>query len=180
MDDKNVKLAATLTPVRYSAGELELFLSKRAYWDSLLDKPMRYPGEYIVIGGGHEEQDANLEETAVREFREEVFYAGEIRSIELFKVNKTESKGVIYEVHMYTGEIDDFVFEPKEGGEVLECKWMTPKDALELIRSDEFTQQQLEEFKRRDLGNEKYGKFAAIERELPKLTIQMLEYFNSL
>ncbi|MHA1690098.1 MAG: NUDIX hydrolase [Candidatus Heimdallarchaeaceae archaeon] len=173
--------SASLCPIRTTSSGIEVLLTRRAFWNYEKHRPMRYPGEWVFAGGAYEEGDQNLVETAVREFREELKYRGKVDNIRLLRSGYQDSHGKRYFVEFYGASIDpDSSFSLTEKGEVLTVQWITPRDALALIRSKEFTDEQLVEFKQRGLADSKYGIYAVTSRQFSIQNVQTLELIQSM
>lgn len=173
--------SASLCPIRSIDGGIEVLLTRRAFWNYEKNRPMRYPSEWVFAGGAHEEGDKDLVETAVREFREELRYDGAVNNTKLLRSGYQDSHGRRYFVEFYAASIDsDSPFTLTKEGEVIAVQWIRPEDALTLIRSEEFTRKQLEEFKRRGLDDPKYGIYAVTGRQFPVQNVQTLELIQSM
>ncbi|MHC5058429.1 MAG: NUDIX hydrolase [Planctomycetota bacterium] len=172
---------ALLCPVRVRSDVLEVLMTRRAFWNNQRDRPMRYPGEWVFPGGSREEGDAGLVETAIREFREELHYDGEVTATRRLRSATQGSHGRSYYSEFYAAKVDPaFLFSPHEGGEVIDVRWFRPADALDLIRSGEFTTEQLGEFRERGLGDSRFGIYAVDERQFPIQNVLTLELILSM
>jgi 8-oxo-dGTP pyrophosphatase MutT (NUDIX family) len=141
---------------------------------------MRYPGEWVFPGGQYE-GDNNLVETAIREFKEELNYGGHVENTRLLRSATQPSHGREYFVEFHAAQLDEYpTFTLYEQGEVIGVQWMAPAKALELIHSDQFTREQLEEFRQRGLGDSKYGIHAVNGRQFPVQNVQTLELIQSM
>ncbi|MBI4147128.1 NUDIX domain-containing protein [Candidatus Woesearchaeota archaeon] len=173
--------SASLCPIRTTINGLEVLLTRRAFWNFEKNRPMRYPGEWVFAGGSYETSDVNLAETAVREFREELKYEGSVNNIKFLRSGYQNSHGKRYFVEFYTASIDlDSSFTLTKEGEVLAVQWFKPKDAITLIRSEQFTCEQAESFKQKELAHTKYGIYAVNERQFPVQNVQTLELIQSI
>ncbi|MHC4247905.1 MAG: NUDIX domain-containing protein [Planctomycetota bacterium] len=172
---------ALLCPVRVRDDVLEVLMTRRAFWNHQKDRPMRYPGEWVFPGGSREEGDVGLLETAIREFREELHYDGEVKGTRRLRAATQDSHGRTYYSEFYAAKVDSaFPFMPHEGDEVIDVKWLRPADALGLIRSGEFTTEQLGEFRERGLGDSRFGIYAVNERQFPIQNVLTLELIQSM
>lgn len=173
--------SASLCPIRSDGESIEVLLTRRAFWNYERDRPMRYPGEWVFPGGQYEERDIDLVETAVREFREELKYGGQVGNTRLLRSATQPSHGKEYFVEFYAAQLEeDPSFTLHEQGEVIGVQWMAPAKALELIHSDQFTREQLEQFKQKGLGDSKYGIHAVTERQFPVQNVQTLELIQAM
>lgn len=158
-------------------GSREVLLTQRAYWNMRQDRPMTFPGEYVFPGGHVEGYEAEIE-TAMREFREELVYGGEMYgSIWFYTIyQRCLPLNLRYRVQYFAGFLEpNPEFTLVEGGEVIAYQWLTPKDALDLIRSDDFNQRQLEAFEQQCLKDPRYGRYSVDERIMPAGTMGALE-----
>jgi 8-oxo-dGTP pyrophosphatase MutT (NUDIX family) len=168
--------AATLCPYRQTKNGIEIFLTRRAFWNNLKNRPMRFPGEWTFAGGAEEPCDKNLAETAIREFREELGYTGSIFNVELLRRDAAERHNSEYCIEFYKAEIDENpMFNIADNGEVIDYCWITPAKAIELIYSDDFTKQQLNEFAKRGLHKDEYGVYAVKKRQIPSRNVLSIE-----
>jgi len=173
--------AGALCPIRVTEDDIEVLLTRRTFWNYEKNRPFSLPGEWTFAGGLYDEEDDNLAETAMREFREETNYDGQIRSINFLRSGTQDAFWRTYLVEFYSARINsDYQFTLMEKGEVIEIQWIRPADALSLIQSDEFTIEQSEEFRRRGLNDAKYGIHAVTERSLPVQNILTLEHIQSI
>ena len=173
--------SASLCPIRSTEQGIEVLLIRRAFWNYEKHRPMRSPGEWVFAGGAYEEGDKDLVETAVREFREELKYGGTVDNTRSLRSGYQDSHGKRYFVEFYAASIDsDYSFTLTEEGEVIAVQWKSPVDALLLIRSKEFTREQLETFKQRGLADSKYGIYAVTSRQFPVQNVQTLELIQSM
>jgi len=173
--------SASLCPIRSTEKGLEVLLTRRAFMNHEKNRPMRYPGEWVFVGGSYEHGDKTLVETAIREFREELKYESVVRNTKFLRSGYQDSHGKKYFVEFHAASIDsNSLFTLTEEGEVLAVQWIAPKDALTLIRSEEFTREQLEAFKRRGLADTKYGVYAVTARQFPVQNVQTLELIQSM
>ncbi len=156
--------AAALCPLREKSGKLEIFLTRRSLWNHRRNKPMIFPGEWVFAGGKPECSDEHLEDTAVREFREEVGYHGEIDNIRFLR----SGRSTIYTVEFYIAQIEPEEFQLQKS-EVTEADWMTPTRWLDRIHSPQFNDHQLGQLRKYGIRN----------RQLPLQTIATLEYLQS-
>jgi 8-oxo-dGTP pyrophosphatase MutT (NUDIX family) len=166
--------SATLCPVRSTDGGIEVLLTRRAFWNAEQNRPMRYPGEWIFSGGKHVQEDGPLCNTAIREFREELNYPGDISKIALLRSDNEESLGTLYYIEFYLAKLckdPEFSLSP----EVIDFRWMMPGDASALLRSEYFTREQLSIFKELKLDNPEYGKYAVASRQFPVQTAKTLD-----
>jgi 8-oxo-dGTP pyrophosphatase MutT (NUDIX family) len=172
--------SAALCPIRLKDDNLEVLLTRRSFWNVQKRRPMRYPGEWVFAGGIYEEKDRDLQQTAEREFREELGYLGEIKDQKFLRSANLRQGNKDYAVHFYSALIEEEpIFRIYEGGEVIDIKWMRPECAIKLIQSKEFSEDQLEQFEQRKLGDNKYGIYAARKRSLPIQNIKTLEQIYS-
>jgi 8-oxo-dGTP pyrophosphatase MutT (NUDIX family) len=174
--------SAVLCPTRVNdRGELEVLLTRRAFWNYQKDRPMRYPGEWSFCGGIYEDCDKNLLDTAIREFTEEMGYHGPIDDTMFIRSATKHSYGQNYCVESYSARIDcSHNFTLTEKGEVIGLMWIRPDDAIRLIRSGDFTREQLSEFRKKGLDNPEFGIYRAFERKLPSQNIKTLEMIHSI
>ena len=130
--------------------------------------------------GGIEDGE-NLMEAGIREFREELKYEGSVNNIKFLRSGYQNSHGKRYFVEFYTASIDlDSSFTLTKEGEVLAVQWFKPKDAITLIRSEQFTCEQAESFKQKELAHTKNGIYAVNERQFPVQNVQTLELIQSI
>jgi 8-oxo-dGTP pyrophosphatase MutT (NUDIX family) len=158
--------------------EREVLLTRRALWNPISGRPMRYAGEWVFPGGRQDLEDTNLLKTAIREFREELRYAGRFLNSRWFhSARRLAAAGDhTYLASYFIGNIDpEPYFELPAQGEVLAFRWMTPLDALDFIHSPEFQEEQQDAFSDYKLGDSRFGRFAIRERQMPYGTIQALE-----
>jgi 8-oxo-dGTP pyrophosphatase MutT (NUDIX family) len=168
--------SATLCPVRIKDDDLEVLLVRRNFWDYQNNRPMIFPGEWVFSGGKKEENDKSLLETAIREFCEETRYEGVVSQPKLIYSGKSRFYDRIYNIDYYAARIDDSAilsFEPK--GEVVEARWFSPSQAIELLRSESFEKQQAEEFHRQGLDKPSLGDYVVEKRIFPRGTVHALE-----
>ena len=178
---RSVIRSASLCPTRTTEDGLEVLLVRRAFWNHLKQRPMRYPGEWSFAGGAHEEGDKDLAATAVREFREELRYEGPVTDTMLLHAAHQDWRGRPYYVEFHAARIDPSCpFVLAEDGEVIDFRWISPGDALALIRSEEFTRRQLEEFRRRGLDDQRFGVYAVGARQFPEQNVRTLELMLSM
>jgi 8-oxo-dGTP pyrophosphatase MutT (NUDIX family) len=171
---ENAIPSATLCPVRSTDSGIEVLLTRRAFWNAEQNRPMRYPGEWIFSGGKHIPEDGPLCNTAIREFREELRYLGNISKIALLRSDNEESIGTLYYIEFYLAKLSkdpQFSLSP----EVIDFRWMRPGDASALLRSEYFTIEQQKEFQQRKLDNPEYGKYATSSRQFPVQTAKTLD-----
>ena len=172
--------AGLLCPLRSTEKGMEVFLTRRAFWDNEHERPMKYPGEWACSGGSYEEGDKNLLGTGIREFREETKYKGPVTDTGLLYTATTESHDKTYRLEFYAAKIDSgFTPEITDDGEIIDARWMLVDDALELIFSEEFTKEQMTEFKSRRLDDPKYGIYTVTERQYPIQNINALRQIQS-
>lgn len=114
--------AAVLVPIIQTAGGIELIFTKRA------DHLGEHPGQMSFPGGGHEAQDADLLETALREAdeeigltRQEVDINGRLDDIETV---------TDYVVSPFVGTVADRTYQPDER-EVAEVVRLRLRDLLD-------------------------------------------------
>jgi|SRR3989344_6655488 len=169
--------SASLCPIRIRK-ELEVLLTRRAFWNNEKNRPMRYPGEWVFAGGSYENKDNNLIETAIREFREELNYKNNIENVKFLRSGYQRSHEKKYYVEFYAASIEDSEFKLTE--EIIEFKWISPESALNLIKSKEFTENQLKKFKQYGLTNRKYGIYRVNQRQFPVQNVKTLELINSM
>jgi len=173
--------SASLCPLRSTPEGLLVLLVRRAFWNYQKQRPMRYPGEWAFPGGVWEEGDANLVATAVREFREELQYAGPVTDTRLLRSEVQESHGKQYYGEFHAARIDHaFPFALTDEGEVMNVQWITPAAALSRMRSEEFEREQLEEYRHRGLGGPAFGVYAAVGRQFPTQNVKTLETILSM
>ncbi len=173
--------SASLCPIKLTDGGIEVLLTRRAFWNYERDRPMRYPGEWVFAGGSYENTDKNLIGTAIREFKEELKYEGSVSNTKFLRSGYQDSHERRYFVEFHAASIDsDSLFTLTEEGEVIAVQWIRPEDALTLIRSEEFTRKQLDEFKRRGLDNTNYGIYTVTARQFPVQNVQTLELIQSM
>ena len=161
--------AACYAARRRESGIMEVLLTKRPYWNEVKDKPKQFPGEWVFPGGKLELDEEPLE-AAIRELREELGYAGDFHDSVVLISTRTIpgiSPRHMYTVQYFTGRLDpDPLFVPAVA-EVSAYRWMSPRDACDLIRSPEFLAEQREAFFEQRLGD--------IERRMPIGTLRALE-----
>lgn len=176
--------SASLCPIRSTEEGIEVLLTRRAFWNYEKHRPMRYPGEWVFNGGSYEEGDKSLLDTAIREFREELEYKGPVSNTMLVRSGFQDSHGKRYFVEFYGAKISsEYPFTLTEKGEVIAFQWITPINALSLIRSEDFTREQLEEFKQRNLDDQAFGLYAVTERQFPiqnALTLELIQSMHEL
>lgn len=158
-------------------GAREVLLTQRAYVNSRTNRPMSSPGEYVFPGGHLEGRETEVA-AAIREFREELVYGGEMYGSIWFHTARQKSMPhrVNYRVQYFAGFLDpEPEFSLVEGGEVIAYQWLTPQDALDLIRSDEFNMRQLQAFEEHCLADPRHGIYAVRNRRMPVGTMGALE-----
>ena len=172
-------LSALLCPIRVKDDEVEVFMVRRYYWDEINNRPMTYPGEWVFSGGKKESRDSSLLETAKREFREELGYEGKIQGNYFLRSAEQNVYGIIHSLGFYASKIDDTDdFNPSS--EIIDYRWIRPKDAIELVTSDKFTLEQISEYKRRGLDDSTYGIYSAKERKAVKQNIETLKLIGQM
>jgi len=159
-----------LCPIRNIGKGVEVLLTRREFWHERKQQPRTFPGEWVFTGGTAEPEDRDLLETAIREFGEELDYKGKVLNANLFYSATRHSYGKLYHLEFYAAQIDKS-YElnlTKEGRvELMDVKWFSPESALKLICSEEFTQQQLWQYKKRGFDNPKYGAYSVSFRQFP-------------
>ena len=161
--------AGVLCPFRIKAGtkEKEVLLGKRSFWNPEYNTPMRFPGEWMLIGGYREARESP-KETAIREFKEETNYTSEIKKLKLFSN--------MYRVYAFSAEIDqDYEFNNLSTDELIEVKCDTIPNWFRFIQSREFTREQNREIKRRKLDDKRYAGFSVFRRYVPDITLNQLK-----
>ncbi|MBI4451083.1 NUDIX domain-containing protein [Candidatus Woesearchaeota archaeon] len=171
--------AGVLCPIRWGHDGIETLLVRRAFWDSKHRRPMAFPGEWVSPGGCKEENDRDLLATAIREAKEEVGYDGSIVRPRFLRAATLPAYGKEYYIEFYTGEFESGGLSV-DGKEIIECEWMAPHDALDLMGSEAFTSELQREYRHRGLDNPAYGKYATIERRMPVETMKTLELLGEL
>ncbi|MCA9458983.1 MAG: NUDIX hydrolase [Nanoarchaeota archaeon] len=163
--------SALLCLLRFTqSNNLEVLLTKRAYWNEEKNRPMRYPGEWMFAGGVFDKDlDENFKQTAMREFREETDFKGEFENLYFLRSCDVHSKGRIYHSEFYTCTLENLQDNLiSNSSEIVDLAWMEINYILQYMVSDEFTNSQLKVFKGNDYGNSKYGKYAVKQREFPQ------------
>ncbi len=164
-----------LCPVRSDGGNIEVLLTRRSFWNHEKNRPMRYPGEWVFAGGKSERTDGSLAHTAVREFREELCYDGDIKVEGLFYSFDNNTQDRYFSAEFYRAKIESSNrFKLQDKGEVIDFRWMDPLEAICMINSDEFTKEQLADFRKMRLDNEDFGVYAVYKRQVPLENIQAL------
>lgn len=168
--------SASLCPIRLRDSEIEVLLTRREFWNYQKNRPMRHPGEWMFAGGSREDCDVNLYAAAVREFREELLYEGNISRPKLLRADHQEAHGRKYYVEFWASRIDpEYSLHVSPNGEVIDIRWMRPEAALELLHSEEFTREQNEEFEQRRLDDPRFGIYAVTARQFPRQNVLTLE-----
>ena len=108
------------------AGILPYCPSTKRYLIPLRSDDVLEPNTWGIWGGKIEDHDNGIEKTAIREFREETNYKGDIKikSISVFKSDN-------FQYHNFLGIIDN-EFTPELDWETSGYKWMTQKELIEL------------------------------------------------
>ena len=170
--------AAVLCPWTIHNDDLMVLMIRRSFWNKEKSRPMAFPGEWAFAGGKYEPQDKDLVETAVREFREELGYNGSIDNLKLIRSASSRFSERNHYVEFYSANVDpksDFSYELER--ELVDDKWIKPKDAIELIQSKEFDKEQSYWIKRYGLDQPVHGKSAIDSRQKADQTIITLEHF---
>ncbi len=168
--------AACLCPIRINDGKLETLVTRRTFFNHLNGRPMIYPGEWVFGGGSHEESDADLLYTAVREFREELNFYGFIYNTRFFHADIRPVRGNPVHMEFYTASVEPTTIPRIPiGGEIIDAKWWVPSEALDFMDSEEFVQEQLRMIRELRLDDAKHGKLAINVRQVPKMTLKVLE-----
>lgn len=140
---------------------------------------MRYPGEWMFAGGGWEEGDLSLCETAIREFREELGYEGNIIDPRFLRRDAQEAYGKTHYVEFYASALDHpCSFRPQEQ-EIIDHQWIAPNVALDLMLSTAFSRSQEREFLQRGLNYSCYGRYQHTNRAYPLQNILTLALLQS-
>lgn len=172
--------SAALCPLRSTDEGLEVLLTRRAFWNAREQRPMRYPGEWTFASGSYAEGDACLLETALREFREEVRYAGDITDTRFLRSGTGSWQEKIHVVLFYAARLaSQPEFSLVENGEVIAVDWFRPQQALTLIQSDDFSRDQAAEFQRRGLDDPRFGIYAVSSRQFPVQNVATLELIHA-
>ena len=178
---KSIIQSASLCPIRSDGNDIEVLLTRRAFWNYERDRPMRYPGEWVFAGGSYKPGDNDLVETAIREFREELQYQGKVSNTRSLRSATQDSHGKTYFGEFYAAQIDiNPSFSLQDQGEIIGVRWIHPEKALELIHSDDFTREQMEQFKQKGLGDKKYGIHTVDGRQFPVQNVKTLELIQSM
>ncbi|PIZ50796.1 hypothetical protein COY27_05765 [Candidatus Woesearchaeota archaeon CG_4_10_14_0_2_um_filter_33_13] len=160
-----------LCPLRVKdGGRLEALLTRRNFI-KLNGEMMSYPGEWVFAGGTMEPGDIDREATAMREFREELFYDGPIGKPFLLREAEQQDNGFLYKIQFFAAygiNPAGLSFPEDLGGEVISMAWLTPRGAAQMMKSTWFADNQLREFKRRSLLIE--------ERQFPHQQYKTLQY----
>ena len=168
--------SASLVPIRKVKEVTEVLMTRRSFWNPLKSRPMRWPGEWVFAGGVKDPEDTDLSSTAIREFQEETFYRGPFENIRLLRGAELRSRGRIYNHFFFSAEIDPFhAFTDFQTDEVIGIEWRSPGQWLKYLRSDEFDQLQLQKFSELGLGDQQFGAFSVLQREVPDQTLYTLE-----
>ena len=160
-----------LCPLRVKdGGRLEALLTRRNF-----TKPdggmMTYPGEWVFPGGTMDSGDRDRKATAIREFREELNYAGPIEEPFLMREVDHSDNGLLYRMQFFGvyGVTSRGLSIPlNSSGEVISFAWLTPLGAQRIMGAPWFTNDQLKEFNSRGLP--------LTERQFPQQQYLTLNY----
>ncbi|MFH2028406.1 MAG: NUDIX hydrolase [Nanoarchaeota archaeon] len=177
----NLEYSACLCPVRATEEGIETLLTKRVYFNKEMDRPMKFPGEWVFAGGMFSRSDTSLRDTAIREFYEETDYDGDIANTVFLRIGKGPLNGKQHYIAFYGARIDDsFSFGGKVNGEVLDTRWMNVDDALSLICSDEFTYEQNKLIAEMGINSLAYGDYRIDSRQFPSQVVETLKLIHSI
>lgn len=166
---------ATVYPLKLDRhDQLQVFLTRREFWDYKRNQPLPFPGEWAPPGGWHDGvKDHGMVETVRREFGEELgcgpYNLKKLRELRRFN---QESNGYNYHGIVYNALIkDEKILRVPSGDdkEILKYGWSLPQEMIALLTSDKFTEQQLKDFER--VGLTKHG---ITERQFPDQVIESL------
>ncbi|VVB78834.1 NUDIX domain protein [uncultured archaeon] len=168
--------AGLFSPHRIKNHELEFLMLRRAFVNNQKKRPYIFPGEWVFPGGEYESTDNTLLDTALREFREESGYLGQIKSPRLIFKGTFSRSTKFYYAEFYSGEIDNSLKLSPNKFEIIDYSWFSPKKALELITSAEFSDSQDLEIKRLGLDKLESDFYRVDKREIPGFTLKILDY----
>jgi 8-oxo-dGTP pyrophosphatase MutT (NUDIX family) len=170
-----MELVGNLIPVR-DTGCIECLVGQRAYFDpertvdgSGRNVPNPYAGELAFIGGKGDPGES-LCMTVEREFREETGYTGGLH----IQDHVGSLRSGRYELHYFTGTLDDRLVEGDMSAELLSVSWKRPSDVLDILTDPRFTAYQNMVYDYLGLGDTIYGDYALPERDVDVATQAVL------
>jgi 8-oxo-dGTP pyrophosphatase MutT (NUDIX family) len=166
--------SASLCPIRKRKGHIEIFLIRRAFWHPTKHRPLRYPGEWAFPGGKRESRDKTLLHTAIREFREELGYQGEIKETFFLRRGRHDSDNTPFYITFYGAVMNPRKLASNEE-DIIAIAWKRPKDWLNLITSETFTKNLEKEYQRLGFSDKNYGKFKITKRHKPRENIKTIQ-----
>lgn len=111
---------------RAGAGILAIAKDTGKWLVALRSHEVKEPGTWAGVGGKIEDGE-DPKEAAVREFKEETGYKGEIHLQKAIEYKKPH-----FTFHNFIGEIEKGTWEPKKNWENDEFRWLTFKELLNL------------------------------------------------
>lgn len=153
---------------------IEILLTRNGFWDSENNKPRDYAGEWMFPYTSHKSGDGSLGNTACRAFRDQLGYGGLFHGLAFVSSYDQLVYDMQYHDVYHATQLDAHEFILPETSPLIGYRWLSLLAAQELIRSDEFTAEQLQAFKEHGLDDACLGPYALVERQIPHQTLAIL------
>jgi hypothetical protein len=178
---------ALLCPLRRKDDNLEVLLIRKAFFNPDENRPRRSAGEWVFPGALIDPKEAKrehyefLHKPAQKYFEIETGYNDSYNKLRFIRSGVSKYLNSNYLFLFYTAEVNgsfNFKTDPKV---VMDIKWDSPKNWVELLSSDDFAKSQKKEILERGLNDYKYGSFAITRRYKPRqniVTMRFLDYYS--